>query len=697
MSKFFSFIIRQSVAIVLIVAFVLAMGVYSALNMSINLLPDINVPMVCVQVIYPGANASSVEKDVTENLEEGLSSLSGVTSVDSYSYDNLSAVVLSFDYGTDTKAKQSDITSRLNSSISLPDGVSWNVYDIDLNAEALAVLSVTSSQGLDDAYSKGKQLAARLAAIDGVENVEIKGGAEYSYFVRTLGGFEQLAPVIVEAFSYGALDLPLGNAGDIQIRNNSDVKSEDDIKNMPIVLPVEFCAAFDAVRQQIKKAGIEAMLPPTFKFDIDIPTNAQIVVNLYFNQIKEAVHATAGGENLSDEAIKFIILNKFTDEEGNIVEKTVSVADIATVGVESSYSSYAYYYDGKVNVTPGVALEIYKSNGANSSAVVKEVKSVYGDISSQQGYTASIALLDDQSEFISESINNVLISMLIGGVLAVLVIFVFLKKVRTSLIIAVTMPLSVLAAIILLYLMGITLNMVSLGGLAVGIGMLVDNSIVVIEAITKHRDMDKTAFCAAVDGTVEVGGALFGSTLTTVCVFIPIIFTGGLTGEIFTDLAWAVIWSLAFSLIVAVTVIPALYSLLSGGKGMLKGGRFGKRSQKLPAAQTADTTVTAEQAETTQTAESVQTTQTAESVQMAQVAETAQTADTNAAEAASSKKVRKTFRQRLAALKEPRIMDGITAFYGKLLPKALKRKIVPILSAVVVFGASIGLLFLRLE
>ena len=97
MKKFFSFIIRQSVAIILLVVFVLGFGVFSTLKMSVNLLPDIKVPMVCVQVIYPGANASSVEKDVTVNLEEGLSSLGGVTGVQSYSYDNLSAVVLSFD------------------------------------------------------------------------------------------------------------------------------------------------------------------------------------------------------------------------------------------------------------------------------------------------------------------------------------------------------------------------------------------------------------------------------------------------------------------------------------------------------------------------------------------------------------------------------------------------------------------------
>ena len=141
MKKFFSFVIKQSVAVILIVLLVLGFGVYSTINMSVNLLPDINVPIVCVQVIYPGANADSVEKDVTVKVEEGVGSVSGITSVSSSSYDNLSAVILSFDYGTDTKAKKEDISAKL-SAISLPDGVNTKIYDLDLNTSSLASVFV---------------------------------------------------------------------------------------------------------------------------------------------------------------------------------------------------------------------------------------------------------------------------------------------------------------------------------------------------------------------------------------------------------------------------------------------------------------------------------------------------------------------------------------------------------------------------
>ncbi len=663
MKKFFSFIIRQSVAVVLIVLLVLGFGVWATASMSIDLLPDINVPIVCVQVIYPGASAASVEEDVTENLEEGLGSISGLTDVMSYSYDNLSAVVLYFDYGTDTDAKKDDVRNKLL-TIDLPDGVSTTVYDLDLNSEALAVLSLTSDKGLDDAYTQAKTLSSKLSAIDGVESVEIKGGAEYSYFIRPFGGLELISPLLVQAFSYGELDIPLGNitdnGTDVQIRNNSDVKSVEDIENMPIELPASLIQLFDTITAKLAANEWLIGKPP---FDDDT-----------LKLIKQL-----NGLNISNELIAFIQNADFTqlsvNSEGE-EEFITTVGQIAEVELVPEYSSYAYYYGGEVEVvSPGIIIEVYKSNGANSSAIVREVKSVYTELASAEGFNAEISLLDDQSEFISDSVSNVLVSMAIGGVLAILVIYLFLKKVKTSLVIAITMPLSVLAALICLFLMGITLNMVSLGGLAVGIGMLVDNSIVVIESISKHRDKGKSAFEAAVDGTVEVGGALFGSTLTTVCVFIPIIFSGGLTAEIFTDLSFAVIFSLAFSLIVAVTVIPTLYALFEGGKRMLKGGNLTQG-------------VNAESGEQLTVDGILNGAQTADAQPDVQSAQPQADA---AQESANPKAAKKS---RLSFWKNSAVMDRITAFYYRLLPKVISHKLVTILVALVIFGSSIGLLFL---
>ncbi|MDE7439461.1 MAG: efflux RND transporter permease subunit [Clostridia bacterium] len=653
MKRFFSFVIKQSVAVILIVLLVLGLGVWSTIKMSINLLPDINVPIVCVQVIYPGANASSVEHDVTVKVEDGVSSISGITDVTSHSYDNLSAVILSFDYGTDTTEKKTDITNKL-SSLGLPSGVTTSVYDVDLNATALATVSLTSEKGLDDAYAKAKELSTSFAAIDGVESVSIKGGPEYAFTITPYVGLELACPLIVQAFSYGALDIPLGNITvgetNVQIRNNSDIDGSDlnedgipnDILNMPIELPSELKETLKTIKEE--KADLLQMIttPPPY---------SDTMLSLIGNAV---------GMKVSNELISLIL---------NLDENTpIRVSDIAKVERTASYTSYAYYSDGEVKINDGkaVIIEVYKANGANSSAVVEKVKNNYNKISSAEGYSAQIHLLDDQSEFISDSISNVLVSMLIGGALAIVIIFVFLKKIRTSLVIAITMPLSVLAALICLSLMGITLNMVSLGGLAVGIGMLVDNSIVVIEAISKHRDGGKSAYESAVDGTCEVGGALFGSTLTTVCVFIPILFAGGLTAEIFTDLAYAVIFSLAFSLIVAVTVIPALYCILEGNN------RFIKR-RVVPADGDEQLTIDMYSSDLEYNQHS--------KIQMA--------GDPLEAMAEGKKK-----KGKLAALKQPIILNKITSLYSKILKKALAYKLVTILTAVAVFGASIGLLFI---
>ncbi len=646
MKRFFSFVIKQSVAVILIVLLVLGLGIWSTVKMSINLLPDINVPIICVQVIYPGANASSVESDVTVKVEDGVGSISGINDVTSHSYDNLSAVILSFDYGTDTSVKKADISNKL-SSLGLPDGVITSVYDVDLNATALATVSITSEEGLDDAYLKAKELSSSFKAIDGVESVSIKGGAEYAYTVTPFVGLELVCPLIVQAFSYGALDLPLGNitvsGTDVQIRNNSDVKKAEDIANMPITIPSEIKEVLLSCANLLKEYGSQLGEPPY--------SPAQLL----------GIEAKTGMK-VSNELIYFI-------QSLNADTSVVKVSDIAKIERTASYNSYAYYSDGEVKISDGnaVVIEVYKANGANSSAVVEKVKESYAKISSAEGYTADIHLLDDQSEFISDSISNVLVSMLIGGALAIVIIFVFLKKVRTSLVIAITMPLSVLAALICLSLLGITLNMVSLGGLAVGIGMLVDNSIVVIEAISKHRDGGKSAYNSAVDGTCEVGGALFGSTLTTVCVFIPILFAGGLTAEIFTDLAYAVIFSLAFSLIVAVTVIPALYCILEGSN------RFIKR--KVSAVE-GDEQLTIDMYSS--------------DLEYNQHTRVQVSGDPPEGVAEGKKKPK----SKLSVLKQPIILNKITSLYSKLLNKVLAHKLVTILTAVAVFGASIGLLFI---
>lgn len=232
------------------------------------------------------------------------------------------------------------------------------------------------------------------------------------------------------------------------------------------------------------------------------------------------------------------------------------VDDLADVAVIESFESAAYY-----NSNRAIQIKLYGVSGANATSIVKEVNKIIDKYSFKYS-NSKVLLINDQSAFISSSINNMVVSLVIGAVLAIMVIYLFLRKVRSSLIIGISMPLSVLLTLLVLYAMGITLNMVSVGGLAVGIGMLVDNSIVVLESITSEREKNKgTALESAISGTKLVMGSLIGSTLTSICVFFPILFIAGLTREIFKDLAWSIIFSLSFSLLVAILIIPGLYCM----------------------------------------------------------------------------------------------------------------------------------------
>ena len=703
MKKLLSMVFRQPVTIIMLCALIVFGGIMGALEMPMQLIPDLGIPIVSVVVTYPGASASAVEENVTSVVAEALGGVSGVTQSYTYSYDNVGAVMLEFDFGAFADEKTADVRERV-SALSLPDGCSApEVSSVDLNGQATATLYVTSERdtGSDVSYAaeEAEALSARLAAINGVSSVETDGAPSHIVSVTPLRGLESATLLLVQAMSGGEYDLPLGSLetenGTVQVRNLSDVASTDDIRALPVELPASAMQAFSGAEELFSTfesddavsllglldgmTGADSPAKPliadliAFKTEhADNPlsdADSYALYELIASYDAEALSAvpvigtqlSALAEvRLSEGLISAVRLYDFSSSESVLL----SVGDIADVlgpgddGYAPEYDSYAFH-----NGRQGVKLSVFTAQGANAADVVDGVKAVIADAG---GDGVSIALTDDRSQFISESVSNVLVSMLIGGVLAVTVIFVFLKKIKPSLIISVTMPLSVLAALLLLYVMGITLNMVSLGGLAVGIGMLVDNSIVVIEAITKRREAGEAPFRAAVNGTAEVAGALVGSTLTTVCVFIPILFVGGLCAEIFTDLAWAVIWSLTFSLLVAVTVIPMLYALLSPDRRLLTGGALAAKAALSDEAARQDVHENA---------------LLSDGGTAAAVAD-ARTDGTPAESAAPKKKAKRPHN---------RIMTATADFYGRVIHAALRHKAVIVLVMAALFSASVAL------
>lgn len=233
----------------------------------------------------------------------------------------------------------------------------------------------------------------------------------------------------------------------------------------------------------------------------------------------------------------------------------VTLADVADIEIKDNADETFV----KINGNDGMILSIQKQNTYSTSEVSDNVNQEFDSIMKADPDIHFTALMD-QGEYIHIVIRSVLDNLLMGGILAILILFLFLKDIKPTFIIACSIPISVIFAIVLMYFSGVTLNIISLSGLAVGVGMLVDNSVVVIENIYRLKSKGYSSIKAAVSGAAQVAGAITSSTLTTVCVFLPIVFVEGLTRQLFVDMALTITYSLLASLIIALTLVPMMSS-----------------------------------------------------------------------------------------------------------------------------------------
>lgn len=226
-----------------------------------------------------------------------------------------------------------------------------------------------------------------------------------------------------------------------------------------------------------------------------------------------------------------------------------------------------------VNGEPGIMITIQKQTGYSTGDVSDRILEKFEELKAENENLSLITLMD-QGIYIDLVMNSIINNVLFGAILAVLILILFLKDWRPTAVVACSIPISLITAIVCMYFSGITLNVISLSGLALGVGMLVDNSIVVIENIYRLRNEGYSAKEAAIKGAGEVAGAIMASTLTTVCVFLPIVFTEGITRQLFVDMGLTIAYSLLASLIVALTVVPAMASGLLSKAAPKKEGRF---------------------------------------------------------------------------------------------------------------------------
>ncbi len=310
---------------------------------------------------------------------------------------------------------------------------------------------------------------------------------------------------------------------------------------------------FDEAREQaLEQADLSQLLTKDLVSSLIMAQNFSMPAG--YIQEGEDQYVLKVGDAFSDvESVENALLMHM-DVEGVGDIRLSDVADVAMV--DNSADSYA-----KVNGNNAVVLTIQKGSTASTSEVSQLANEAIAEL--QQQYPGlRITPLMDQGDYIQLTVDSVLSNLAWGGVLAVIVLALFLKDFKPTLVVAVSIPISLMFAVVLMYFSGVTLNMISLSGLALGVGMLVDNSIVVIENIYRMRNEGMPPAQAAVKGAKEVAGAIAASTLTTVCVFLPIVFTQGLTRQLFTDMGLTIAYSLVASLLVALTLVPALSSTL---------------------------------------------------------------------------------------------------------------------------------------
>ncbi len=306
----------------------------------------------------------------------------------------------------------------------------------------------------------------------------------------------------------------------------------------------------ESKKQALESANLDALLTMEQLSNILTAENFSMPAG-YISEDETQYLIKVGDEYNSIDEMKNAVLCNI-DDIGDV--KLSDVADINIV--DNSADSY-----GKVNDNDAILLSISKSSTAGTSDVSNGCNDAFKKLE-EENEGLRFTNLMDQGDYIKLIVDSVLSNLLWGALLAIIVLLIFLKDVRPTIVVAFSIPLSVLFAVVLMYFTNITLNIISLSGLALGVGMLVDNSIVVVENIYRLRSKGVPAARAAVMGANQVAGAIFSSTLTTICVFFPIVFTDGITRQIMQDMCLTIAYSLSASLIVALTVVPSMGSTL---------------------------------------------------------------------------------------------------------------------------------------
>lgn len=439
-----------------------------------------------------------------------------------------------------------------------------------------ATFNATTGQGIEEARKQKAELEAKRAelvsTLDGI-NTQIAGTASaLSLYGITLNSYEDIPAAVAQLETskaevdagISAIDSGLEqiNSGKKQTSDGLQMINKAEIEQSITLAETSATLSQGLAQIQMAEDTVEDTLETTKDAaDLDTVLSIETLNNLLIAQNFEMPAGYADsddgqylvkvGDDISDaeELADTVLIDLNMDNVGVI--KLSDVADVKVV--DDSEEVYA-----KLNGEPGILISFEKQTGYSTGEVTDRVLNKFESLEKTEDNGLHFAVLMNQGVYIDIIVKSILQNMILGAALAILVLIIFLRDIRPTIIIACAIPLSVIFAIVLMYFTKISLNIISMSGLTLGIGMLVDNSIVVIENIYRLRKEGETIKKAAVYGASQVAGAITSSTLTTMCVFLPIVFTDGLTRQLFVDMGLTIAFTLLASLLVALTLVPAM-------------------------------------------------------------------------------------------------------------------------------------------
>ncbi len=512
-----SFTTSRPVAVLMVFTAAVVFGFFSFQRLPVTLMPELTYPSLTVRTEYPGAAPEEVENEISRPLEEALGVLGGLNRLSSVSRAGLSDVTLEFLWGTDMSKAAQEALEKLDLVFLPREAERPLILRFDPALDPIMELSL-SGEGDRFAGEQGLRRLRRLADLQIKRALEPINGVAA---VRVRGGLEEEYHVLLNKEALARTGISIQNVIDRLRQENINVAGGT-LKEGRTEYMVRALNEF----QSLAEIG-DTIITRIGERDIRLKDLGSVVRS---HHEREILTRTQGSESVQ--------IDIYKEADANIV----SVARAVTTAVGEIRAPGGPRAPGDSG--PGV-------RGGPPPRLAQRLSDTEG---------ARLRVVADRSKFIKSSIEEVRNAALIGGLLAIAVLYLFLRDAKTTAIIGTSIPMSLLIAFAPLHLLGVSLNIMSLGGLALGVGMLVDNSIVVLESVFRCREEGDGPVAAAVRGTLEVRSAVVSSTLTTVAVFFPMVFVQGIAGQTFGDLSMAVVTSLLASLAVAVYFIPMLAS-----------------------------------------------------------------------------------------------------------------------------------------